>query len=123
MALTRPMRLVKTLYDKSRAGHVDWQVGIGDDEFQVSSAEYTIKISTKAGRQGSTDYVIAVLNDEGTVVDRFTDVELDSEEGSQLGQWYGTMRELHDMARRHARGADKALDAILKELGEDDIPF
>lgn len=116
------MRLVKTLYDRSRSGHVDWQAGFGDDAFQVSSADYTVQISTMRGRQGATDYVIAVLNDEGTVVDRFTDVELDVE-GGQQGEWYSIMRELHNMAMRHARGADKALDAILKDLGEDDIPF
>jgi hypothetical protein len=33
------------------------------------------------------------------------------------------MSELHNLALRHARGADKALNAILGEIEEDDIPF
>jgi hypothetical protein len=122
MALNKPKRLVKALFDKTQKGEIDWQEGFGRDTFQVSFKENTVQILTMDGRQGGTDYVIQVLNEEGIVADRFTDEELDSEDGPTGGPWFGTMKELHNMAMRHARGADKALSAILNEI-EDDIPF
>jgi hypothetical protein len=123
MALNKPMRLVKALFDKTQKGEIDWQEGFGRDTFQVSFKDNTVQISTADGRQGGLDYVIQVLNEEGTVVDRFIDEELDNDEGGPPGgSWFRMMKELHNMAMRHARGADKALSAILNEI-EDDIPF
>lgn len=125
MAQAKPKRLVRVLFDKTRAGDIDWQEGFASDTFQVSFKENTVQISPREGQNGATDYVISVLNDEGTVVDRFTDEELDTDDGGPPGRaWYALLKELHNMALRHARGADKALNAILSELGDDDdTPF
>ena len=122
MALTKPKRLVRALFDKTQAGSVDWHEGVGADTFQVSFKDHSVQIAMRKGRDELMDYVISVLNEEGTVVDRFSDEELDEEDGvpaGQGGEWYQRMKELYNMALRHARGADKALNAILGELEGD----
>ena len=66
------------------------------------------------------DYTIMILNSEGTVVDRFTDLDV-HREGEQSGhpiRAYVIMKNLYNAARRKALGVDQALDAILAELGE-----
>jgi hypothetical protein len=123
MALTKPKRLVRALFDKTQAGSVDWHEGVGADTFQVSFKDNSVQLGLVEGRSENVrDYVISVLNEEGTVVDRFSDEELDEEDGvpaGQGGEWYQRMKELYNMALRHARGADKALNAILGELEGD----
>jgi hypothetical protein len=120
MALTKPKRLVKALFDKTQTGSVDWHESAAADTFQVSFKDHSVQIAMRKGRDELMDYVISVLNEEGTVVDRFSDEELDTEDdGTIKGRgWYALMLELYNLALRHARGADKALNAILDELGE-----
>jgi hypothetical protein len=115
--------LVGGLFKKTAAGQLEWKPSVGDDQFQVSFRNYTVRIELMAGRQGP-DYVIQVINENGNIADSFSDNDIKNEEGAPLGQsWFGIMRELHLMARRSALGADKALDALLKEIDEDEIPF
>jgi hypothetical protein len=65
--------------------------------------------------QAESDYQIQLLNDEGEVLDSFSDIE--------LGQGYfEKMKNLFGTARRTALGTEKVLDEIIGEL-DDDMPF
>lgn len=125
MALSKPKRLVKALFEKTQQGAIDWQDSFAPDTFQVSFKDHTVQIAIKEGSaEGSQLVTLSVLNDQGVVVDRFNDEELDHENDGNNARlaWYKMMLELHNLALRHARGADKALNEILSEI-EDDEPF
>ena len=69
----------------------------------------------------SDDYVVRVLDRNGSVVEEEADPDLKDD-------WphaYAVMRSLYIEARRSAKGVDKAIRDILSALGEeeDDIPF
>ncbi|MCK1454357.1 hypothetical protein IVB36_26680 [Bradyrhizobium sp. 35] len=123
MALSKPKRLVRALSAKTQQGAIDWQESLSADTFQASFKDYSVQIALRDGPvEGSPIITLSVLNDEGVVVDRFNDEELDLEGDEERLTWFTMMQEMHNLALRHARGADKALNAILGEI-EDDIPF
>ncbi|MCP8939289.1 hypothetical protein NK718_12250 [Alsobacter sp. SYSU M60028] len=64
------------------------------------------------------DYTMQIINNEGVVVDSFTDDDIFEENGS----YYRLMEDIHELARRRAMGSDAVLDEVLKEL-DDDLPF
>jgi hypothetical protein len=125
MALSKPKRLVNALFRKTQKGEIDWEESLSDNTFQVSFKDHTVQLGIAVSQEGSRIIVVSVLNEEGVVVDRFNDEELDHEDGERgAGPWYRMMQELHNLALRHARGADKALNSILSEIEEDpDLPF
>jgi hypothetical protein len=120
MSLQKPRKLMYVLVRRTRAGEIDWQESF-PDLFQVSFKDNSVQLQVQQVG-GSIVYTASVLNGEGEVADRFTDEDLDNDEFGHTGQrWFKDMAELYALARRRARGADKVLDAILKEV--DDIPF
>jgi hypothetical protein len=116
MAADKYQHLVERLVAKTDRGEVDWKEAAGSDTFQVSFANYSLTLSVSQNREGSTLYVISILNSEGRTVDSFSDEDLD--DGG--GRYYPIMGELYHKARRQALGVDKALDEILGQL---DHPF
>jgi hypothetical protein len=123
MSLTKSKKLVDLLLAKTQKGGIDWQEGF-PGFFQVSFRDNTVRLEWNEGRtEGSPVIMVFLLNGEGAIVDRFSDEDLDNDEGSAVGgQWFGKLKELYTSALRHARGADKVLNAILDEL-DDDIPL
>jgi len=63
---------------------------------------------------------MSLVNAVGELADAFTDEELDADESTS--EWFDALKEMHGLAQRYARGADKILNEILSEL-DDDIPF
>jgi hypothetical protein len=128
MALEKQRRLVELLLDRTKAGKVDWKPTPDPEMFQVSSPNSTIQLRTIYRSDASEpDYLVIVLNSEGEVVDTFNDVELfkdqvDLPESMRIS-YFNILKDMHERARRNAKGADRVLDSILKELGDDDLPF
>jgi hypothetical protein len=115
------VKLVQMLQRRAASGDLKWEETVQDDYYQTAFPNYVLRIGPRPGRGNDTDYVIQILNANNVVIEEFTDVDIDSHmEGG--GASFGAMRNLHEAARRSAMGADKALDEILNELG-DDIPF
>jgi hypothetical protein len=123
MSLEKPRKLMDILGRRTVAGEIDWQETF-PDMFQVSFRDNSVQISMHVHEANeTTTYTVSLLNGEGEVADRFTDEDLDKDQFGAPGQlWYRKLGELYAMARRRARGADKVLDDILKEV-DDDIPF
>jgi hypothetical protein len=111
-------RLVQRLYEKTRAGTLEWQE-TPDNGFQVSLANNSIKIRTVTKR-GSNETLLYVylINAAGEVADSFHDEELDADEPDT--RWFRKLREILQLAQRQARGADKVLNDILSELDNDE---
>jgi hypothetical protein len=124
MSLEKPKKLMEVLLRRTARGEIEWQEGL-TDVFQVSFKDNSVLIASHANeREETVTYAVSLLNSEGTVADRFTDEDLDKDEvGHAGGFWFVKLAELYAMARRRARGADKVLDDILKEVDDDDIPL
>jgi len=122
MSLEKPRKLMEVLHRRTLNGEIDWQESF-PDVYQVSFKDNSVQLGAQFHEDEEATYTISLLNSEGTVADRFTDEDLDVDQFGTAGkQWYKRVGELYSMARRRARGADKVLDDILKEI-DDDIPF
>jgi hypothetical protein len=123
MSLEKPRKLMEVLVRRTRAGEIDWQESF-PDLFQVSFKDNSVQLrSVPDDERETVVYTVSLLNSEGEVADRFTDEDLDNDQFGTTGQrWFKDLGDLYNMARRHARGADKVLNEILKEV-DDGIPF
>ncbi len=128
MATEKHLRLVDRLVERAASGALDWRESIVPDAYEVHFPNYTIRIwaspsiSPHADPE-ALDYWIGIIDNQARMVDQFSDDELHAlavVKGMDK-PYYQTMRSLHETARRTALGAEKALDAVLEELGE--IPF
>jgi len=123
MAMEKQKQIIKLLIHKTSKSEVDWKSTIKNNEFQVSFAKSGLRIVASEGEGDTTDYYIILLNEDGSIVDSFSDVDLDTENREQniKPKWFPILKELFDSARRTALGSEKIMDDILIELG--DIPF
>jgi hypothetical protein len=120
-ALEKQRRLAELLIQKTANGEIDWKETAEATVFQVSFATTTLQISTRWNQEaGEPDYLVSLLNEVGTVVDSFSDNDL-QDKLTPPGTWFRRMEGLFHSARRSALGSDKILDDILSELG--DVPF
>lgn len=83
------------------------------------SPNYAVILSEDVLTDDRVDYVVELMNADGRIIDRFSDVTLEGTDPSPGGghpNHFVRMRELYETARRQAFGVDQALDEILKEL-------
>jgi hypothetical protein len=115
-AAEKYQKLVERLVHKTDAHELDWKEKetAEPDSFQVSFANYSIILSELYPRGGDTpDYIVSILNSEGTLIEPFSDVFMLNATG---GDYYSILSGLYRDARRKALGVDNALDEILNEL-------
>jgi predicted P-loop ATPase len=125
MAMEKQKRLVDLLLERTNEGKLEWREAVQPDSYQVALRDKLVRIMKERGRnEDEPDYIIELVDDEGKVVDAFTDVQLwtSNAEDNKI-PWFARMRDLHDLARRTALGSEKVLNDILNELGDDEIPF
>ena len=96
-------------FSKTASNELEWKEGVYSASFQVSFPNYSLTLSENQRERGGYDYVISILDADGSIIDTFSDIDLG--EG-----YYSKMVELYQNARRQALGVDKALDEILNEL-------
>jgi len=124
--MDKQKKLVRTLLARTKRGDVEWKESIPTNAYQVSFKDNSVLIRLIPGKRDEPDdYEMSLLDAEARTVDSFTDVDLaQTEADSQASSiWFKTMRELYDLARRTALGSEKVLNEILKDLGDDEIPF
>lgn len=78
-----------------------------------------MQISLRRRRGGEEDVVIKIFNESGALVEEISDPEL----VDFVERPYVMLKELYHRARGRAMGVDKAVEAIMKELTKDEIPF
>jgi hypothetical protein len=113
----RIARLVSRLHRNTKNNKISWSVTADDEIFEAAFPRYALRIHAGEGRF-SNMYFINILNEHGVSVENFSDADLtDRFFGTAPEQgWDGLMREIYEMARRQALGADQAIDDILVEL-------
>jgi hypothetical protein len=116
MADQKQLQLVERLHERTIKSRVPWQDTSEEEVYQVSfAAGYSVQITERGAEQDTgLEYVLTITNEEGDIVDEFSDSDFDEihedKRASEL------MRETFRRARKVAQGSDRAIDAILDEL-------
>ena len=117
---------VQKLAKRTAEGRLNWERTETDGEYQASFPSYSVRILVReTAAQNSEDVAVQIFGEDGALVEDFTDVDvaLASENMMNGQQAFRFMSQLHKDARRKAMGVDKALDDLMKSLGDDDVPF
>jgi hypothetical protein len=121
--------LVRKLTQYTQSGKLQWETTPTDGIYQASFPNYSVRLFHRpsADQEGALDYWLEVLDEQGAVVDEFSDTALQQ---TGFTGAYKFMENLFQSARRSAMGADRAIDSILSaleekapELKDDDMPF
>lgn len=120
--MEKQKRLVASLVRRTKDSSIEWQSTIREGRFQVNFTTSSVQIYSTPTDMDEDDIHIALLNDQGDVVESFTDVSLTRDSDEEGKSWYPIMLELYSLARRSVLGADRLLDSMLNEL-DDDIVF
>ena len=116
--------LAYRLYKKTIKGEIEWEVTVSPGVYQASFSDYSIKISLVQGEhlEAPEDVKINVIGDDGSIIESFTDVDIQASwlraYGDAPGK-YQMMYATYETARRTALGAEQAISHILAELSED----
>src|SRR4051794_20604759 len=119
MSLEKQWKMVQLLHERTVKGDVDWKQSPSENTFQVSFNRYTLILrQLDAENPEAFDYRVTLLNENGEVADTFLDTELYADLKDTLGGDvttfpYPVLRRTYDLARRHALGSDRILDAII----------
>jgi hypothetical protein len=120
MANEKIRSLVETLARKTEQNKVNWEKTAEQNLFQASFPNYTIHIFSRPSRdEESTDYFFQIIDEDGTVIEDVSDAMLKE---TRLDNITTIMAGMFRTAKRKALGVDKALDAILAALPEDETP-
>ncbi len=108
--------LVRQLHKKTREGRLSWETAVDAKVYQVILPRSATKIE---GNEDRDIYRISVTNQDGIVVDSFTNRDLDGSDDDNWSEDYTEMmRDIYKEARRMALSADRVIDEVLAKLAE-----
>ncbi|SRR5258708_5616135 len=110
--------LLVELAKRTRTGSLNWERTAAEGVYQASFPRYTVQLSVKYNPQGPDDYLVTILDSEGSVIEKVADPDL----ADRLSDPLELMSKMYSSARRQALGVDRAIDDILGELSKQ-IPF
>ena len=124
MADEKVLKLIRRLHEKTSSGQIQWSKTLKDDVYQAAFPEYAVRVRPgSSGFQGPESYILELYDSGGSLIESV----YDSDFGEKAPFAYKLLNETYTTARRQAMGLDKAIDAILEELGPgddvDDTPF
>lgn len=125
MSYEKVGKLIDSLYTRTKTGYINWEETERTGVYQVSFPKYSVRLLSQPTRSQAyngdetQDYIIQIINEYGIVVDEVSDIDVKD----IIIDSYKKMKEMHDLARRQALGVDEALDEILRDLDDLDIPF
>jgi hypothetical protein len=133
MAHAKIVDVVKKLHERVREGKVQWGQTESSDVYEAAFPLYAVRVGKRRSAipdagPGEVDYVVAIYNAEGTLIEEIDDPGLrEASSGEITGvAAYNMMKDLYESARRSAMGVDEALDSLLSELDKvepEDLPF
>jgi hypothetical protein len=113
---------VERICGKTIKGELTWEKTPTEVAFQTQVGAYVVRFE-EGIEHNETIYKLSLWDSSGEHLDTFTDSDFDVNEGSRSGfDMYHKMREAFEVARRQARGVEKALDDILSELADSPTP-
>lgn len=114
----RLFSITSKLLSRTLNGKVQWEPDVSGTGFRTSYPDYSVTVrrtqepsSIAAAIVGFTGgYELIILDGEGKIVDALSLTNKNKE--------FTELQNLYEVARRNARGVDKALDDILKHLSD-----
>jgi hypothetical protein len=120
MLTEKEILLVRSIYEKSELGVLDWERTAIDDVFQVSFSASSIEIAgNETGEFDQQVFRLNIYNERGDIIKSFPEDELyrDFENG------HNYLEKIYTLARSKALKIDEAIDNILEDLNNLDLPF
>ncbi len=107
-------QLVERVHHQTLAGKVPWEETERDGVYQASFPNYSIRYSSRPTQSSGVDYILAIYNEQGSIVEEVADPDLDEDDID----WepYEVMKETYERARGQALGVEAAIDDILRYL-------
>jgi len=119
--------LAYKLHQMTIKGKVAWQETVAAGVYQASFSNYSLQISLESSEslQGAKDIRISVFGDDGNEIESFIDEDINQwiSDFGDFRSGYHMMHETYEIARRSALGTEQAIDQILLDLEDDEIPF
>ena len=115
-------KLVDLLAKRTEEGEIDWKETPKSNSYQADFTNYSLIISlgtSSRSGEGEPLYILNIIGPTGATIESVDDEELSSQ--SPENSYYTRMKEIYEIARRRASGADAAIDALIDDLS--DIPF
>lgn len=116
--------LVNLLDRLTRDNTISWDESSERESFITDVGDDVIKIArlSSGSESGHDLIVITIYDDLGNLIESFTDEDLPT---GYISSPYAFMLKLHKAIARKVRGADQALERIIKTLKDKDqeIPF
>lgn len=114
--------LIDRLYDKTEGKTIDWEYDEARSEVSADVGNYKVSLVAASNPNGSPVEVVRIKEGfSNRLIEAFNDEELDGLHLRANGfeSYWQKMEALRSAAYRQALGAEKAVDDILKELGDD----
>lgn len=109
-------KLVDSLIEKTDSRKIDWNDGIFEDEPWAKIGQHRISIEEGRDANGSVLIFVVIRDLDGKEIDRFNDENLDA--GGPPGVYFRSLQTLHKQASRQAKGADQAIEDVLRDIGK-----
>jgi hypothetical protein len=126
MVSEKLIQIVRRLLRLTQEGKLNWSEDPNSMSFTVSFPSYSLSISSEDDvfNPDNRSVFIKIYNSEGGLIEAVSDEEFPGDTFVKEQKTpYKVLYELHQNARRRAIGIDAALDSILSEFPEPDVPF
>lgn len=110
MLLDKRWLLIDVLINNTRRSKLAWEQGPTSNMYYTTIDGIGISLNYK-----NNDYILALYNQNGEIVETVSDVNF-SESG--FSDAYEKMQAAYDLAKATATGSEKIVDELLKKLGE-----
>ncbi|MFN3674761.1 MAG: hypothetical protein ACK4TC_02195 [Sphingomonas pseudosanguinis] len=126
-SLRKYANLVNMLLVKTKAEKISWDYDNSRSTISVWNGDVLLSIKVSTDENFEDIYSLSLINRSGVYLESFSDTDLNGiETGDDYANYFVKMRDLFNLAKRQATGADKALDDFMRALERDDldgVPF
>lgn len=121
----RQAKLAQRLYDMTKTKKINWKYDVFDDSVVAEFSKYKVSMEDGRDSEGSPFITITIFSLSDDEIDKFNDEDLKniSTSDPEYPSFWKLMSQTLNLAKRQARGADDAIDDILDELDDGDVPF
>jgi len=118
MSYEKLAKIAELLYERTKNNNIKWEATESHDVFQASFSHSSVRIEETQNKfnRHETDIEITVINEDGEVVEQFTDEDI----SELLEKSYQKNGGYTKKARRDALGVDVTLDEIIEVLSSTD---
>lgn len=126
-SLSKYAKLIDMLLLKTKEAKVGWDFDNGRSTVTVWNGDVLLTLKRNSDENFEDVYSLSLINRAGVFLESFSDTHLDGiPTNDDYASYFVKMRDLYELAKRQATGADKALDDLMKALEHDQldgIPF